>query len=138
MKEWDPTGKVGPRVPLPDVVTVLAPKVRLVVGLWAGGRPPPGEWVGGTSLSVQSQRVDMSAGICAQFCMCAATLPAVVQWLCTLLRHRRGTHRAGHRLTRPRQGGGGQRGSNAPPQAAGVGVQVCALCVHKPCVTLCV
>ena len=27
MKEWDPTGKVGPRVPLPDVVTVLAPKV---------------------------------------------------------------------------------------------------------------
>lgn len=33
MKEWDPTGKVGPRVPLPDVVTVLAPKVRLVVGL---------------------------------------------------------------------------------------------------------
>ncbi|KAL4433613.1 hypothetical protein ABPG75_000054 [Micractinium tetrahymenae] len=26
MKEWDPTGKVGPRVPLPDVVTVLAPK----------------------------------------------------------------------------------------------------------------
>lgn len=28
MKEWDPTGKVGPRTPLPDVVTVLAPKVR--------------------------------------------------------------------------------------------------------------
>lgn len=27
MKEWDPTGKVGPRTPLPDVVTVLAPKV---------------------------------------------------------------------------------------------------------------
>lgn len=26
MKEWDPTGKVGPRTPLPDVVTVLAPK----------------------------------------------------------------------------------------------------------------
>lgn len=32
MKEWDPTGKVGPRTPLPDVVTVLAPKVR-----WAAG-----------------------------------------------------------------------------------------------------
>ena len=26
MKEWDPTGKVGPRTPLPDVVTVLNPK----------------------------------------------------------------------------------------------------------------
>lgn len=26
MKEWDPTGKVGPRTSLPDVVTVLAPK----------------------------------------------------------------------------------------------------------------
>jgi len=26
MKEWDPSGKVGPRTPLPDVVTVLAPK----------------------------------------------------------------------------------------------------------------
>ena len=26
MKEWDPTGKVGPRTPLPDVVTVLPPK----------------------------------------------------------------------------------------------------------------
>lgn len=26
MKEWDPTGKVGPKTPLPDVVTVLAPK----------------------------------------------------------------------------------------------------------------
>lgn len=26
MKEWDPTGKVGPRIPLPDVVTVLTPK----------------------------------------------------------------------------------------------------------------
>ena len=29
MKEWDPTGKVGPRTPLPDVVTVLAPKVSI-------------------------------------------------------------------------------------------------------------
>ena len=27
MREWDPTGKVGPRTPLPDVVTVLTPKV---------------------------------------------------------------------------------------------------------------
>lgn len=26
MKEWDPSGKIGPRTPLPDVVTVLAPK----------------------------------------------------------------------------------------------------------------
>eukprot|EP00884_Botryococcus_braunii_P000806 jgi/Botrbrau1/10726/Bobra.357_1s0027.1 len=26
MKEWDPSGKVGPRTPLPDVVTVLNPK----------------------------------------------------------------------------------------------------------------
>lgn len=26
MKEWDPTGKVGPKTPLPDVVTVLNPK----------------------------------------------------------------------------------------------------------------
>ena len=26
MQEWDPTGKVGPRAPLPDVVTVLTPK----------------------------------------------------------------------------------------------------------------
>ena len=26
MKEWDPTGKVGPRTPLPDVVTVIPPK----------------------------------------------------------------------------------------------------------------
>ena len=26
MKEWDPSGKVGPRTPLPDVVTVLPPK----------------------------------------------------------------------------------------------------------------
>lgn len=40
MKEWDPTGKVGPRTPLPDVVTVLAPKVSgrrcplLTGGLW--------------------------------------------------------------------------------------------------------
>ena len=26
MKEWDPTGKQGPKIPLPDVVTVHAPK----------------------------------------------------------------------------------------------------------------
>ena len=26
MKEWDPTGKAGPKTPLPDVVTVLTPK----------------------------------------------------------------------------------------------------------------
>lgn len=26
MREWDPTGKVGPKTPLPDVVTVLSPK----------------------------------------------------------------------------------------------------------------
>ena len=26
MKEWDPTGKQGPKVPLPDVVTVHTPK----------------------------------------------------------------------------------------------------------------
>jgi ribosomal protein S3 len=26
MKEWDPSGKVGPRTPLPDVVSVLTPK----------------------------------------------------------------------------------------------------------------
>jgi hypothetical protein len=26
MKEWDPTGKRGPRTPLPDVVKVLPPK----------------------------------------------------------------------------------------------------------------
>ena len=26
MKEWDPKGKVGPKTPLPDVVTVLQPK----------------------------------------------------------------------------------------------------------------
>lgn len=31
MKEWDPTGKVGPRTPLPDVVTVLAPKVWVFI-----------------------------------------------------------------------------------------------------------
>jgi hypothetical protein len=26
MKSWDPTGKEGPKTPLPDVVTVLQPK----------------------------------------------------------------------------------------------------------------
>ncbi len=26
MKEWDPTGRQGPKTPLPDVVTVHAPK----------------------------------------------------------------------------------------------------------------
>lgn len=26
MKEWDPTGKNGPKMPLPDVVKVLEPK----------------------------------------------------------------------------------------------------------------
>lgn len=26
MRDWDPTGKVGPRTPLPDVITVLNPK----------------------------------------------------------------------------------------------------------------
>ena len=26
MKDWDPTGKQGPKTPLPDVVTVHAPK----------------------------------------------------------------------------------------------------------------
>ena len=26
MKEWDPTGKQGPRTPMPDMVTVHAPK----------------------------------------------------------------------------------------------------------------
>ena len=26
MKKWDPTGREGPKTPLPDVVTVLAPK----------------------------------------------------------------------------------------------------------------
>ena len=26
MKDWDPTGKQGPRIPLPDVVTVHTPK----------------------------------------------------------------------------------------------------------------
>lgn len=26
MKEWDPSGKQGPRQPMPDLVTVLQPK----------------------------------------------------------------------------------------------------------------
>ena len=26
MKDWDPTGKIGPKNPLPDLVTVLEPK----------------------------------------------------------------------------------------------------------------
>lgn len=26
MKDWDPTGKQGPKIPLPDVVTVHTPK----------------------------------------------------------------------------------------------------------------
>ena len=26
MKEWDPTGKQGPKQPMPDLVTVLQPK----------------------------------------------------------------------------------------------------------------
>ena len=26
MKEWDPTGRQGPKTPLPDVVTIHAPK----------------------------------------------------------------------------------------------------------------
>lgn len=26
MKEWDPKGKLGPKTPLPDVVTVHQPK----------------------------------------------------------------------------------------------------------------
>ena len=26
MRDWDPTGRAGPKTPLPDVVTVLAPK----------------------------------------------------------------------------------------------------------------
>ncbi len=26
MKDWDPTGKRGPRTPLPDVVKVMEPK----------------------------------------------------------------------------------------------------------------
>lgn len=26
MMEWDPTGKVGPKKPLPDLVTILEPK----------------------------------------------------------------------------------------------------------------
>ena len=26
MKEWDPSGKQGPKIPLPDVVTVHTPK----------------------------------------------------------------------------------------------------------------
>ena len=26
MKEWDPKGKIGPKTPLPDVVTVHQPK----------------------------------------------------------------------------------------------------------------
>lgn len=33
MREWDPTGKVGPRTPLPDVVTVLNPKEEETGGL---------------------------------------------------------------------------------------------------------
>jgi hypothetical protein len=40
MKEWDPTGKAGPRVPLPDIVTVHAPKEEeYVTGacLWVVG-----------------------------------------------------------------------------------------------------
>lgn len=31
MKDFDPTGKRGPSTPLPDVVKVIEPKVRLIV-----------------------------------------------------------------------------------------------------------
>ena len=38
MKEWDPTGKVGPKTPLPDQVTILANKLEDGgVGVAAGG-----------------------------------------------------------------------------------------------------
>ncbi len=31
MLEWDPSGKIGPKTPLPDVVTVLTPKEEELV-----------------------------------------------------------------------------------------------------------
>lgn len=32
MKDWDPTGKQGPKTPLPDVVTVHTPKEEEAFG----------------------------------------------------------------------------------------------------------
>ena len=29
MKDWDPTGKIGPKHPLPDLVKVLEPKADI-------------------------------------------------------------------------------------------------------------
>ena len=41
MKEWDPTGRVGPKTPLPDVVTLLSPKEdESGVAAVAAGAPP--------------------------------------------------------------------------------------------------
>ena len=41
MKEWDPTGRQGPKTPLPDVVTVHAPKEdESGVAQVAAGAPP--------------------------------------------------------------------------------------------------
>lgn len=30
MLDWDPSGRVGPKKPLPDMVTILEPKVRII------------------------------------------------------------------------------------------------------------
>ena len=30
MMEWDPSGKVGPKKPLPDLVTILEPKEDII------------------------------------------------------------------------------------------------------------
>ena len=32
MKDWDPSGKQGPKMPLPDVVTIHQPKVTSLDG----------------------------------------------------------------------------------------------------------
>lgn len=36
MKDWDPTGKQGPKIPLPDVVTVHTPKEEQDYGAGKG------------------------------------------------------------------------------------------------------
>jgi len=32
MRDWDPTGRVGPKEPLPDMVTIMEPKEEVVIG----------------------------------------------------------------------------------------------------------